>query len=241
VLLALQAVNIADTFQTQETLHLALQSSLLLQRSTAKPGEGFVRVVINPDNTHIAVVNFNPLASTPAEMLTTQVRDVSTLKVLSTLPGILVSDIWANSERLATLHLGDNPGHSMLTIWDADGDPVSETSLSIAWDDIHCPICLDAPMDYSLIAIALKDGSIAVFEQSSGGILQVLGEGEQFTLPRPRFSRNGELLAVGSDILIVWEVESGRELLRRSDASPFGAIDFHPNGQHIAYGPRRLM
>jgi WD40 repeat protein len=158
------------------------------------------------------------------------------LKVLSTLPGILVSDIWADSQRLATLHLGDDPGHSMLTIWDADGHPVSETSLAIAWEDIHCPICLDAPIDYSLIAIALKDGSIAVFEQSSGGILQVLGEGEQFTLPRPRFSRDGELLAVGSDILIVWEVESGRELLRRSDVSPFGAIDFHPNGQHIAYG-----
>jgi WD40 repeat protein/serine/threonine protein kinase/two-component SAPR family response regulator len=235
VLLALQAVNIADTFQTQETLHLALQSSLLLQRSTAKPDEGFVRVVINPDNTHIAVVNFNPLASTQAEMLTTQIRDVSTLKVLSTLPGILVSDIWADSQRLATLHLGDDPGHSMLTIWDADGDPVSETSLAIVWDDIHCPICLDAPTDYSLIAIALKDGSIAVFEQSSGGILQVLGEGEQFTLPRPRFSRDGELLAVGSDILIVWEVESGRELLRRSDAGVSGAIDFHPNGQYIAY------
>jgi WD40 repeat protein/serine/threonine protein kinase len=239
ILLALHAMTQADTRQAQEALQEALQSSLLLQRASAEPGQAFSRIVISPDGAHLAVVVYDPDAvvdsELPPEGTKTQVRDAQTLDLLFTLPGVLAGDSWVDANRLPTLDAGDDPGASIFTIWDAAGLPLSTTLLPVALNDIPCLYCLDVSSDLAFIATGLWDGSVAIFDLGTGDKVRTLGDEAGLWLGRPRFSPDGQFLAAGGQGLVLWELATGRELLARPWPGR-GAMAFSPDGKQLAYG-----
>lgn len=240
ILLALHAVTQADTFQAQGALHEALQSSHLLQRATSD----FGRVALSPDGSRLAIE-----IGWPPEPFETIVRDAATLEVLYSVPGTLADDRWVDGDRLPTINVGDEPGTSIFTLWDAAGRPVSTTVLPLTWPDgAHTPQSLDATSDLSLIAVSAPDGTVAVFDLQTGERVQTLGESGEVPRNWLAFSPDGTLLgANNADTssnprlgLILWEVASGREILRRpAGENDFAsAIAFSSDGRQVAYGKR---
>jgi WD40 repeat protein len=243
VLLALYALTQADTRQAREALHEVLQSSLLLQRVSAEPGQGFGRFVISPDGARLAVDVFDAGAGLPSEMKT-QVRDAETLALLFTLPGALAGDRWPDAARLPTIGPGDDPGTTRVTIWDAAGFSLTTTLIPVAWQDIHCPSCTAVSSDLALIAIPTADGVVSIFHLRTGDQVQTLAEptprGAGALGRRPIFSPDGALLAVGGEALNLWEIASGRELLARPWEGG-GAITFSPDGNRLAAGNQTVV
>jgi len=97
----------------------------------------------------------------------------------------------------------------------------------------------------SLVATAIDDGSIIIWDSYSGQRLETVnvqdysGSSELQLAPSISFSPDDQILAIGTfnsptNVIILWDL-GAESLLKTIDAfSSMGSLDFSPNGQFIA-------
>jgi WD40 repeat protein/transcriptional regulator with XRE-family HTH domain len=236
ILLGLEAEAQADTFQAQDALHRAVQTSRLLKRASVPLGQCNCTIAYSPDGTRLAT------ASRDADgQLTTQIRDAVTLAVLFTKPGVWADDRWPDADFLPIASPGADQSSTVLTVWNATGQKAIYTiTLPVYFDDF--PPWIDISPDRTKVAaVSYSDrGDLAIFNLVTGKLLHHLG--------RPDYGYNGmlrfapdsrSLLTLGAptddnQFAILWDVSTGSELLTVHVQSQPGMIDFSPDGKRFA-------
>jgi WD40 repeat protein/DNA-binding SARP family transcriptional activator len=245
ILLALQAEAQADTFQAQDALHQAVQTSRLLKRVAAPAGsECNCIIAYSPDGTRLAA------ESRDADgQLTTQIRDAATLDVLFSKPGVWADDRWVYADRLPIAAPSADHSSTILTVWDATGaSAITTITMPIYFDDPYAP-WIDLSPDLTKVAAVSHDdhGDFAVYDMATGQRLpdpRKPGYGYNGML---RFSPDSQsLLAIPgrTDTDQYWalvDVATGRERLTRSIQGQPSEIDFSPDGKRFAVNENQVV
>lgn len=226
ILLAQHALTQAQTLQAREALHRALHSSRLLQRIPDREDRHFgLPVILSADGARLAVGVYT--GAFFDYQWQTEVRDAVTLELLYTLPGWTLPVRLNDANRLVTLR-GDATSRTVM-IWDAAGQPVSRIAL---------PPTFGPPFvspDLAWLAYRpVGSANYVLVDLSTGEIVRELSDviplGDYFT-------PDGRFLAAnfgGAGGLVVWEVESGREVYSRSTRQQ-SAVAFSADRQQIVF------
>lgn len=99
--------------------------------------------------------------------------------------------------------------------------------------DVHA---LAFSPDSKMIVSGAADGSIKVWEATTGKVLKTFAEAEGIS--SVIFSPGGNILAATSKEVILWELATGRELGRITAGSEGGARAFSPDGSLLAVATR---
>ncbi len=236
ILLALQAEAQADTFQAQDALHRAIQTSRLLKRAPAPLGECYCSIAFSPDGTRLAT------ESRDAEgQLTTQIRDAATLEVFFSKPGVWADDRWLDANYLPIAAPSVDRSSTILTVWDAAGQKVAATiTLPIYFDD-NAPFIDISPDRTKVAAVSSTDlGNLSVFDMATGQQLPRLGKPGYGYNTMLRFSPDSRtLLTIGAltddnQEVTLWDVATGGELLTVPIKGLPALVDFSPDGKRFA-------
>jgi WD40 repeat protein/transcriptional regulator with XRE-family HTH domain len=236
ILLALQAEVKGDTFQAQDALHRAVETSRLLKRASAPVGACYCSIAFNPDGTRLAT------ESRDADgQLMTQIRDATTLAVLFTKPGVWADDRWLDADFLPIAAPSADRSSTILTVWDATGQRViTNVTLPIHFDD-NAPFIDISPDQTKVAAVSSTDlGNLAVFDMGTGRQLAHVGKPGYGYNGRLRFSPDSRsLLTLGAltdnnQEVTLWEVATGHVLLNVPVQGQPQLIDFSPDGKRFA-------
>jgi WD40 repeat protein/transcriptional regulator with XRE-family HTH domain/energy-coupling factor transporter ATP-binding protein EcfA2 len=243
ILLALEAEAQADTFQAQDALHRALQTSRLLKRVSVSLGECYCLIAFSPDGKRLAT------ESRDADgQLTTQIRDATTLEVLFTKPGIWADDRWLDASYLPIAAPSAGRSSTILTVWDATGQKVMTTvTLPIYFDD-NAPFIDISPDRTKVAAVSSVDrGNLSVYDISTGRQLPHVGKPGYGYNSMLRFSPDSRTLFTNgaptddNQEVTLWDVSTGSELLTVPIQGVPGLIDFSPNGKRFAVNDSQIV
>jgi WD40 repeat protein/transcriptional regulator with XRE-family HTH domain len=201
ILLALEALEAAETRQAGDALHQAVMASRIqhvLPVETIDPPL-FVNVLFSPDAALAAAAGFNF-----TEPLTTTVFDAATGAVRYRIPGFLMSLDWPAGRFLITEH---PPAENLtFTVWETtatEARPVREVQLPVRFADVFW---YDVLLEHDLVAVSRRNSPVIVYRLSDGRELFVTdASGAQ--LNNPVFSPDGAYLAaVTADRAVkVWQ------------------------------------
>jgi WD40 repeat protein/transcriptional regulator with XRE-family HTH domain len=236
ILLGLEAEAQADTFQAQDALHRAVQTSRLLKRASVPLGQCNCTIAYSPDGTRLST------ASRDADgQLTTQIRDTVTLDVLFTKPGVWADDRWLYADFLPIASPGADQSSTVLTIWNATGQKAIYTiTLPVYFDDF--PPWIDISPDRTKVAVVSFENrsDLAIFDLATGKLLHHLGRPDYGYNGMLRFAPDSRtLLTLGAptddnQFAILWDVSTGSELLTVHLQGLPQLIDFSPDGKRFA-------
>jgi len=261
VLLALQALDKANTLEARNSLHQALPELHILRTIPAhKQAPG---VAFSPDGTRLASMGVDGTA---------KVWDAATGQELLTLPGepgdygyvvafspdgkllatalstkVIVWDA-ATSQKLFTLagklagptitHIGFSPDGRRLAVADMDGAPkVWDLSTHTAVLSLtgHKQICegIAYSPDGRQLATSDTAGIIKIWDAATGHELFTLEQGGM--IPSVAFSPDGTRLASANEdgTLKVWDPATGKELLSLRYKSGLYDVAFMPDGKRL--------
>ncbi len=221
LLLALQAVKLADTYEAVDALHLAAQASR-------------VRQTFQMNDQAMIGVNFSKdgkrLAASSADG-TVYIWDVSSGEVVQTLKGHLADVNMVvfdpDGSRLAT---ASDDGTAR--VWDAR---TGEASLTLSGHQGFVTGVKFSP-DGKLLVTTGADNTIQVWDASSGKE-RSLFTGHSQAIIDLAFSPDGSRLVTASDdsTARIWEMSSGREILTLSGHNgEVRGVAFSPDGKTIA-------
>jgi WD40 repeat protein/DNA-binding SARP family transcriptional activator len=237
ILLALQADAQADTFQAQDALHQAIQTSRLLKRVPVSAYDCDCSIAYSPDGTRLAVESFDDTGQ-----MITQIRDAATLEVLFTKSGVWADDRWLYANRLPIFAPAGDSSSSTLTMWDATGQRViTSTTLAIPFDEL-APF-VDLSPDLTKLAASRPSGDAFVYDIGTGEMLQLLNKATA-PIMRVQFSQDGRSLLTLSFLAGeagLWDVATGRELLTLPIQGNPWQIDFSPDGKRFAFNEDRVV
>jgi WD40 repeat protein/class 3 adenylate cyclase len=236
ILLALQAALKADTFQAQDALHRAVQTSRLLKRASAPLGECHCLIAYSPDGARLATESRDAQGQ-----LTTQIRDATTLEVLFTKPGVWADDRWLDAGYLPIATPGADRASTILTVWDATGQKVITTVTLPIYFDENAPFIDISPDQTKVAAVSSRDlSNLAIFDMATGQMLPHLGKPGYGYNGMLRFSPDSRsLLTIGAltndkQEATLWEVATGGVLLNVPVQGQPKLIDFSPDGKQFA-------
>ncbi len=243
ILLALHAEAQADTFQAQDALHRAVQTSRLLKRVSVSLGECYCLIAFSPDGTRLAT------ESRDADgQLTTQIRDATTLDVMFTKPGVWADDRWLDANYLPIAAPSADNTSTILTVWDATGQRVITIVTLPIYFDVNAPFIDISPDQTKVAAVSSWDrGNLSVYDMATGQQLPKIG--------KPGYGYNGMLrFSPDSRILLtlgaltddngegtLWDVATGRELLTVPVQVAPSVIDFSPDGKRFAIDEEQVV
>ena len=237
ILLALQAEAQADTFQAQDALHRAVQTSHLLKQVSSVLGACHLCITAyNPDGTRL-VTESRDLQG----QFITQIRDAATLDVLFSKPGIWADDRWLDADYLPIAAPGIDRSSTILTVWDATGQKIISAVTLPIFFDVNAPYIDISPDRTKVAAVSSTDlGNLAVFDMATGQQMPHIGKSGYGYNSLLRFSPDSKsLLTNGSLIeshqeMTLWEVSTGRELLSVHVQGLPMVFDFSPDSKQFA-------
>jgi WD40 repeat protein/DNA-binding SARP family transcriptional activator len=222
VILALQALDTADTLEARNALHQTLPELHVERIIPAHSALGAPGVSYSPDGRRLASIGADGFV---------RVWDVATgerLLELADQPGDYGVDVAYSPDGrlLATTLLGK------LIVWDVGtGEQVLKMPGTITGDVDR----VDFSPDGTRLAIANLDGRPAIVDLASGAIAYTL-EGHETTTEAVSYSPDGRWLATGDNngVVMVWDNATRREVATFEHKGRIHAVAFSPDGQRLA-------
>jgi WD40 repeat protein/DNA-binding SARP family transcriptional activator len=221
VLLALQALDKADTLEARNSLHQALPELHILRTIPAhKQAPG---VAFSPDGTRLASMGVDGTA---------KVWDASTGQELLTLPGEpgdsgLVVAFSPDGKLLATFST------TKVVVWDAAS---GQKLFTLAGKSIGPTIThIGFSPDGQRLAVANMDGAPKVWDLSTRAEVFSLTGHEQ-PCDGIAYSPDGKRLATGDEegVAKIWDAATGQELLTLRQSGVLHSVAFSPDGARLA-------
>lgn len=226
LLQALQALRTSYTLEAENALHQSLQAQRLVRLFPAK-NHRISRVVACP----LGLIAASSLDD--EENYLTEAWDKNTGERLFQVQGVLASNNWPVSDRLAVLQV-DQQGRTKLISWDFNTKQITEvTHLEF---DFKLYETSDLSPDFRLLAMTLADGTTQVFNRQSGKRLLSIGKSGDLPGRLIAFSRDSKYLLTNLDRETqLWDLESSRKILTLV-SSPYGAAagSFNPRDFTLA-------
>ncbi|MBP1693769.1 MAG: hypothetical protein H6Q37_1652, partial [Chloroflexi bacterium] len=231
ILLALQALQAAQTKEAVDALHQSVQASRLMRVFHAQ-NPWVVRLVASTDGK-LAATSTGPNAG-----LVTEVWDKESGKRLLEMPGGLAASSWPDSDRLATVGPGDGDT-TRFTFWDMTTlKPTSTVTLAYRFSD---SVNGDFSPDWSRVAVIMRDGTTRIYDLTTGQLIQTLATGGGPPSQAVAFSPDGMKLIVNvNNVAKLWDLSTGQSTLTLPSID-YGAnsVRFSPKKDRaaIALGP----
>jgi WD40 repeat protein/DNA-binding XRE family transcriptional regulator len=243
ILLALEALNAAETRQAGDALHQAMMASRLQQVLPVETIDPpfFVNVLFSPDSALAAAAGFNF-----TEPLTTTVFDAATGAVRYRIPGFMMSLDWPAGRTLITEH--PPAEYLTFTVWETtatEARPVREVTLPVRFADVFW---YDVLLEHELVAVSQRNSPVIVYSLSDGReVFVTAASGAQ--LNNPVFSPDGAYLAaVTADLAVkVWQRSTDAagnstfvpayntdKYPLRGLTTEINILRFSPDGTHLA-------
>ncbi len=221
VLLALQALETADTLEARSALHRALPELHILRTIPAHAG-GVPGIAISPDGKHVASTGVDAA---------TKIWDAASGELLLTLPGD--AGEWGydvvyspDGRRLASTWI------SQVMLWDAvSGERLF--SLPGATDGTVRRLAFSP--DGQRLAVASMDGLPRIWDLSTETELLSLAGHDQFS-EAIAYSPDGKRVATGDvgGVVKIWDANGGEELLSFEHGGSIHGLAFNPDGAQLA-------
>ena len=226
VLLALQALDMADTLEARNALHQALPE-LHNERTIAAHGPGGAPgVSYSPDGAWIASIGVDGTA---------KVWEAATGNLLQTLsgePDIFGFDIAfsPDGDLLAASWA------SQVLVWEMPGGGL-RWRLPGQMSGVGSGDRLSFSPDSARLAVANMEGRPTVWDMADGRELFTLS-GHEGVTDGLAYSPDGKRLATGDSagIVKIWDAATGQEVSTLEHGGWVHALAFSPNGKHLAAG-----
>ena len=228
ILLALQALQTAQTKEAEDALHQSVQASRLIRVYHAR-NPWVIRLVASSDSK-LAATSAGPNAE-----IVTEVWDKNSGQRLLEMPGTLAVGSWPYFDRLATVYVSDGDT-TRFTFWDIEAlKPVSTVTLDYRFSD---SINWEFSPSWEQAAVVMNDGTTRIYDLTSGQLLQTIGKAGLSPGQAVSFSPDGKYLITNVDnITQLWDLSTGQSLFTLTSGN-YGAniAQFSPVGERAAFG-----
>jgi WD40 repeat protein/DNA-binding SARP family transcriptional activator len=227
VLLALEALEMADTLEARNALHQSLPELHVQRIIPAHNALGTPGVAFSPDGTRLASIGLR-------EDGFVRIWDTATgekLMELQDVPGDFGSsiDYSPDGELLASAWGTLDP---KVIVWNAEtGEKVYKWTGEVLGDVDR----LDFSPDGKMLAVANLSGVPTVFDLTTGDVAFTL-PGHTTVIEAIAFSPDSLLLATGDDdgVVKIWDVAMQEELVTFTHNGKIHAVAFSPEGARLA-------
>ena len=221
ILLALAALETADTLEARNALHQALPELHILRTVPAHSG-GVPGVAVSPDGKRLASIGVDGTA---------KIWQTASGKLLLTLPidpGEIGVDVTysPDGKRLAATWA------TRVVLWDAESGERLFVLPGVTDGTVRR---LDFSPDGERLAVASMDGQPRVWDLTRQTELFSLAGHDQFC-EAIAYSPNGKRLATGDvgGTVKIWDAEDGQELLSFDHGGGIHGVAFSPDGRQLA-------